>query len=80
VQGAGSARSIALTVEYALPDGAYRIVLDRESASSESLGIVRVVDGKGSWAGTAPASSGKTSLVLVDDTGERLCSANLPVT
>src|SRR5215211_7740505 len=56
VQGAGSARSIALTVEYALPDGAYRIVLDRESGSSESLGIVRVVDGKGGWTGAAPAS------------------------
>jgi hypothetical protein len=79
VQGAGNARSVALTVNYyTLPNGSYRIVLDSQKGT-EPLGDMQVVSGKGAWAGTVPGTDEESKLSLVDATGHALCSAELPV-
>ena len=71
---------LALTVNYALADGAYRVVLAPESTPREVLGTITVADGRGAWAGIATTTGGPTDLELVDDSGTVPCSAELPRT
>lgn len=75
----GSTASLFVTVDYALSDGDYRVVLDRQGSAKQGLGTVQVVGGRGSWSGTADLTGGPTELVLVDATGRTRCSADLPV-
>jgi len=69
---------LALNVNYALADGAYRVVLAPESTPREVLGTITVADGRGAWAGIAQAVGGPADLELVDDSGAVPCSARLP--
>jgi predicted anti-sigma-YlaC factor YlaD len=74
----GRSLGLALTVNYALPDGAYRVVLAPETLPRSVLGTVPVRDGRGAWAGVAPTGPGPVALELVDDQGAVPCSADLP--
>lgn len=74
----GGSLGLALTVNYALPDGAYRVVLNPESSPREVLGSISVTDGRGAWAGTATVTPGAAALELVDEAGAVPCSAALP--
>jgi len=76
---AGRTVSLALSVDYALPDGVYRVALAPRSTPREVLGTMTVRDGKGVWAGTGPVDGQPTDLELVDDAGNVPCSARLPV-
>jgi len=70
---------LALTVNYALADGAYRVVLAPQSTPREVLGTVTIADGRGAWAGIAAETRGPADLELVADSGAVPCSARLPV-
>ena len=65
----GPARSLALTVDYALADGAYRVVLAPDRTAREVLGTMTVRDGRGAWAGIASTGGRPADLELVDDEG-----------
>lgn len=74
----GSTSTLSLVVDYALPDGDYRVVLDPDEGSRQVLGTVTVRDGRGAWSGTAALGRGTTQLALVDGTGTVQCSADIP--
>jgi predicted anti-sigma-YlaC factor YlaD len=73
----GATTSLAVTVDYTLEDGKYRVVLEPDG---RRLGTMTVAGRHGSWAVAARLGPTPTRLVLVDDRGEPLCSAELPGT
>jgi hypothetical protein len=78
VAGNGTTAVLALTVDYALADGAYRVVLAPPTTPRQVLGTVTVAGGRGAWSGSAPIAEESTELELVDDRGQVPCSARLP--
>lgn len=75
----GTTMALDLDVAYALLDGDYNIRLTRSGAPKESLGILHVTGGIGSWSGPARVSPSPTQLELVEiTTGRTRCSAQLP--
>ena len=77
VVDSGTTMSFDVSVDYSLPDGSYRVVLDPQTGASQGLGTIQVVGGKGTWSGAAPVQ-GSTDLTLVDEAGKERCSAELP--
>lgn len=80
VVDAGDAASLTVTVDYALADGDYRLVLEPKGGHRQPLGAIEVIDGHGSWAGQTRISEESTDLVLLDSAGRAMCSATLPLT
>ena len=78
VATAGSTATLSLTVDYALPDGEYRVVLDPQGGGRQTLGTVTVVGGRGAWSGTTTLDGEAAQLSLVDTTGHVQCAADLP--
>ncbi len=74
----GAVTRLAMTVDYALPDGEYRVVLAPEQVSRRVLGSMAVVGGRGAWSGTTTLPDGTNDLLLVDGAGDVPCSATLP--
>jgi predicted anti-sigma-YlaC factor YlaD len=70
--------SVALTIDYAVPDGTYQLEVRHDADPGSHLGAIRVRDGRGSWTGTVslPASSA-SSIVLVDRDNRTVCHADL---
>jgi predicted anti-sigma-YlaC factor YlaD len=75
VSGSDPAR-IAVTVDYAVPDEVYTVVLD-DRHGTESVGTIQVADGHGEWKGTASIGEGRVHLGMVDADGTRVCAASL---
>ena len=75
----GTLASLNLSVDYALPDGDYRIVLESPDGSRSGLGNVQVVNNRGSWSGTTRIA-GPADVALLDEAGRMRCSAKLPTT
>jgi hypothetical protein len=75
VSGQDPAR-VAVTVDYAVPDGTYSLVLDRP-VSSEPVGTIAVADGRGAWKGTAAIGPGTVHLGMVTADGTKVCAARL---
>ena len=73
-----STSTLSLVVDYALPDGEYRVVLDPQTGSRRVLGNITVVGGRGEWSGTTALGGEPAQLALVDTTGHTQCSADLP--
>jgi len=78
VVDAGTSASLAITVDYALPDGSYRVALAPRNAMREVVGTMTVAAGRGVWAGAASLGDGPTDLQLLDADGRVPCSARLP--
>jgi len=74
----GAFADVALTVDYALPDCAYRVVLAPDATEPQVLGTMTVAGGRGAWQGTTSLDRGPTALELVDSAGDVPCSARLP--
>lgn len=79
VAGGGDTLALTVTVDYALDDGAYLVVIDPTEGARRSLGTVEVTGGKGSWTGTVPTPTGTAGVSLVDSVGRTRCSAELPL-
>jgi len=80
VDNSGTGTRLAVTVDYALPDGDYRIVLAPDQAAHRDLGIIPVTGGRGAWSGSTTLPNGTNELLLVDRAGTVPCSATLPTT
>jgi len=78
VSSNASTSTLSLVVDYALPDGEYRVVLDPQTGSRRVLGNITVVGGRGEWSGTTALGGEPAQLALVDTTGHTQCSADLP--
>jgi predicted anti-sigma-YlaC factor YlaD len=78
--GTGAGTRLAVTVDYALPDGDYRVVLAPDQAAHRVLGTMAVAGGRGAWSGSTSLPDGATDLLLVDNAGTVPCSATLPTT
>ncbi len=70
--------ALDLTIDYAIPDGDYRVVLDPPSGTPRALGTTEVLDGHASWSGTARLGGEAATLALVDHDGSTRCRAELP--
>ena len=83
VVASGRPASVVVTVDYALPDGAYQVELRATPGATPGttdgvVGTIAVANGQGSWAGTVPLSrTGPTILALLDADGRRVCHATL---
>ena len=71
--------SVVVTVDYALPDGAYVLQLQTATGTvSQAVGAITVTNGAGTWKGTVAVPRAiPTVLAMVDATGMRVCEAQL---
>jgi hypothetical protein len=69
-------RSLAITLDYSVPPGTYRIDVRPAQGHSEVVGHVVVAGGRGSWTGRSDelVAAGST-IALVDVTGAEVCHA-----
>jgi predicted anti-sigma-YlaC factor YlaD len=75
----GTAMAIDVNVAYGLRDGAYGIWLTRSGAPKQEIGTIEVFGGHGTWSDTVPVPFGPAQISIVDDQGNKRCSAALPV-
>jgi hypothetical protein len=75
---AGTPAALAVSVDYAVPDGGYTLRL-RTIGAGAKLGAITIVDGRGEWSGRVviPAS-GDPRVALVTEAGGTVCEAQLP--
>ncbi|HEX6311221.1 MAG TPA: zf-HC2 domain-containing protein [Acidimicrobiia bacterium] len=72
----GTPAAIGLAMSYAIPNGEYTIEVRRSDGTTAELGEVAILDGRGTWAGTAPTKRGDVVAVsLVDAAGALVCTA-----
>jgi len=71
--------SVVVTVDYALPDGVYRLQLQTNTGTvTRGVGTIAVTGGRGTWTGTvAIPRTVPTALTMVDASGMPVCSARL---
>jgi hypothetical protein len=71
--------SLAVNVDYSLPDGTYGLELDQPGGPEHRVGTIIVTGGHGAWMGRAslPRQSG-TTLDMVAANGTVVCQAAVP--
>jgi len=80
VVSSGAPASVVVTVDYALPDGAYGLQLRATPGTvTHGFGTLTVTDGRGTWTGTV-AIPRRGALVVVDASGMPVCEARLEPT
>lgn len=87
VATAGKASGVFVTVDYAVPDGDYELVLRRSAGSSTPgsstpgsstvVGSIEVRDGRGTWTGPVERGAGESVLEMLDGTNAVVCRATL---
>jgi hypothetical protein len=74
----GASASLVVTVDYALPDGAYGLELQNADArTTQKIGAIAVENGRGTWTGTAKIPGSGSTLRMVNETGTAVCHARL---
>jgi hypothetical protein len=70
---------VAVSVDYGVPSGNYRVQVQPSQGASTSIGTMIVESGHGSWTGrsTAPLGVG-ARLALVDPAGNEVCHGTVP--
>jgi hypothetical protein len=73
----GTPAAVGLDVRYyAMPTGDYTIEAHRGDGTTADIGTVAIVDGHGSWAGTAPTKRGDVvAISLLGAGGNEVCRA-----
>jgi hypothetical protein len=79
VTTAGSPASAAVTVDYAVPDGDYRLVVRWGNNITTDVGSMLVHDGRGSWTGPVATTDGAATLQMLDTRGNVVCQAPLQI-
>jgi anti-sigma factor RsiW len=79
VTTAGSPASAAVTVDYAIADGEYRLVVRWGNNITTPIGNMIVHDGRGSWTGPVANNEGTATLQMVDARGVVVCHAVLRI-
>jgi Putative zinc-finger len=71
-----SPASLAVNVDYSLPDGTYTLELDHPGGTDHRVGAITVSGGHGQWSGTAPlARRDDVTLDMVSTGGVVVCQA-----
>lgn len=69
---------VFVSMSWDVPDGEYRVVLDRSDGPSDTVGSLHLVDGEGSTGTTVGDTRTVTAVRVVDASGRTLCRAVLP--
>ncbi len=77
----GSPAALVVSVDYAVPDGAYTLELRaKDSSAADQVGTITITDGRGAWSGRAVIPTGaRSTLALVGASGATVCEAEIPV-
>ena len=76
----GAPAAVAVTVDYAVPDGTYTLRIHQQRGATAELGGITITGGHGQWSGHAElGAQGHSTVALVDASGTTVCHANLPV-
>jgi predicted anti-sigma-YlaC factor YlaD len=73
----GSPATAIITVDYAVADGDYDLVLRSASGAPHTIGTMTVHEGHGAWRGTIDTAGAGASLAMVDGQGTVVCHAAL---
>lgn len=75
----GSPAALVVSVDYAVPDGAYTLELRAKHSSADEVGTITIADGRGEWSGRAVIPTGtRSTLALVGASGTTVCTADIP--
>jgi anti-sigma factor RsiW len=77
VSSTGSPASLAVTVDYAVPDGAYELDIRAAGAASAPITTMTIAGGHGEWTGRVGRVETGTQIELVDSDGVVVCHATL---
>jgi predicted anti-sigma-YlaC factor YlaD len=77
VSSTGSPASLAVTVDYAVPDGDYELDIRPAGAASAPVTTMTIADGHGEWNGRVGVIETGTQIELVDSDGVVVCHAAL---
>jgi len=77
VSSTGSPASLAVTVDYAVPDGDYQLEIRPAGAASAPITTMTIADGHGEWNGRVGLVQTGTEIELVDADGVVVCRATL---
>jgi hypothetical protein len=68
--------AVGVTVDYAIPDGGYTLVIRNAHGSDDVLGSIDVIDGTGTWKGEVELPTGTpVRFAMVDEAGTQVCGA-----
>jgi len=75
-------RNLAVSIEYAIPDGTYTLTLRSGASPAQTIAALAVVGGRGAWRGAVQLpDSGPMLLSMLDHSAVTVCQAVLgPVT
>lgn len=65
--------TIAVSVDYWLPDGSYQVAVRDQTGEATPAGALRVADGRGTWTGRASTADHPVGIALVDESGNVVC-------
>jgi predicted anti-sigma-YlaC factor YlaD len=68
---------LAVSVDYWVPDGSYRLAALAGNGESEPVGVLQVSGGRGAWTGRATSAERPVAVELVDDSGHVVCRGRL---
>jgi hypothetical protein len=78
----GRPTGAAVTVDYAVPDGDYGLVVQSTAHSGDAVGTMSVRDGHGTWTGPVEVgvgdAAGEARIEMIDQQGNVVCSATFP--
>ncbi|HEY8215682.1 MAG TPA: hypothetical protein VIH82_01010 [Acidimicrobiia bacterium] len=77
VTTAGSPAQAIITVDYAVPDGEYDLVVRSTPGGSQTVGAMTVREGHGTWTGSLSTAGSDASITMVDGQGTVVCHASL---
>ena len=77
----GSPAALVVSVDYAVPDGAYSLELRAgHSNATDEVGTITITGGRGEWSGRAVVPTrARSTLALVAASGATVCEAEIPV-
>ena len=73
----GTPAAVAVSVDYAVPDGEYSLVVRHLDTDQRVIGSITITDGRGEWSGTTAIPRSDATIALVSATGSTVCEASL---
>jgi predicted anti-sigma-YlaC factor YlaD len=69
--------TVAVSVDYWVPDGSYQVAVRDQAAGSVPVGTVEVADGRGTWTGSTSPVDHPVAAMLLDQSGQVVCEGRL---
>jgi anti-sigma factor RsiW len=69
--------TLAVSVDYWLPDGSYALAARSATGDSAPVGSLEVVEGRGAWTGSSSPIDHPAAITLVDPSGSVVCEGRL---